>query len=93
MKFIRTNTGLVVIILAALLLELTTGILYYSAQNIIQQDVERIIQREMNALNLCIRNKLGKVEVTLDNMSWVVGRDLEGDDWMSIVGYSPPASQ
>ncbi len=82
MKFIRTNTGLVVIILAALLLELTTGILYYSAQNIIQQDVERIIQREMNALNLCIRNKLGKVEVTLDNMSWVVGRDLEGDDWM-----------
>ena len=58
MKFIRTNTGLVVIILAALLLELTTGILYYSAQNIIQQDVERIIQREMNALNLCIRNCL-----------------------------------
>ena len=80
--FIRTNTSLAVIILAALLLELTTGILYYSAQNTIQQNVERIIQREMNALNLCIRNKLGKVEVTLDNMSWVVSRDLEEDDWM-----------
>ena len=81
-KFIRTNTSLAVIILAALLLELTTGILYYSAQNIIQQNVERIIQREMNALNLCIRNKLGKVEVTLDNMSWVVSRDLENANWM-----------
>ena len=81
-KFIRTNTSLAVIIAAALLLELTTGILYYSAQNIIQQNVERIIQREMNALNLCIRNKLAKVEVTLDNMSWVVNRDLEDADWM-----------
>ena len=81
-KFIRTNTSLAVIILAALLLELTTGILYYSAQNTIQENVERIIQREMNALNLCIRNKLARVEVTLDNMSWVVSRDLEKADWM-----------
>jgi sigma-B regulation protein RsbU (phosphoserine phosphatase) len=81
-KFIKTNTSLAVIIAAALLLELTTGILYYSAQNTIQQNVERIIQREMNALNLCIRNKLAKVEVTLDNMSWVVSRDLEKADWM-----------
>lgn len=46
-KFIRTNTSLAVIILAALLLELTTGILYYSAQNIIQQNVERL--RKINA--------------------------------------------
>ena len=76
-NFIKTNTSLAIIILAALLLEMTTAILYYSAQNTIQQNVERIIQREMNALNLCIRNKLAKVEVTLDNMSWVVSRDLE----------------
>ena len=81
-KFIRTNTSLAVIILAALLLELTTGILYYSAQNIIQQNVERTTQREMNALNLCVRNKLTKIEVTLDNMSWVVSRDLENANWM-----------
>ena len=81
-NFIKTNTSLAVIILAALLLEMTTAILYYSAQNTIQQNVERIIQREMNALNLCIRNKLVRVEVTLDNMSWVVNRDLEKADWM-----------
>ena len=81
-NFIRTNTSLTVIILAALLLELTTAILYYSAQNIIQQDMERVMLREMNALNLCIRNKLATVEVTLNNMSWVVGRDLEEADWM-----------
>ena len=81
-NFIKTNTSLAIIILAALLLEMTTAILYYSAQNTIKQNVERIIQREMNALNLCIRNKLAKVEVTLDNMSWVVSRDLEKADWM-----------
>ena len=60
-NFIRTNTSLTVIILAALLLELTTAILYYSAQNIIQQDMERVMLREMNALNLCIRTKLDTV--------------------------------
>ena len=81
-RFLRANTSLTVIIAAALLLELTTGILYYAAQNTIQQNVQRIIQREMNALNLCIRNKLAKIEVTLDNMSWVVNRDLEEADWM-----------
>ena len=81
-RFLKANTSLTVIIAAALLLELTTGILYYAAQNTIQQNVQRIIQREMNALNLCIRNKLAKVEVTLDNMSWVVNRDLEEADWM-----------
>ena len=36
----------------------------------------------MNAIYLCIRNKLSKVEVTVDNMAWVVTDDLEDPDWM-----------
>ena len=81
-SFIKTHTGLTVIIAAALLLELTTGVLYYSAQNIIQRTVERLVQREMNAIYLCIRNKLAKVEVTVDNMAWVVSESLDEPDWM-----------
>ena len=81
-SFMKTNTSLAVIIAAALLLELTTGILYYSAQNIIQHNMEQLMQREMNALYLCIRNKLAKVEVSLENMSWVVTHDLDEADWM-----------
>ena len=79
---VRHNLPLTLIIGAALLLELTSGILYYSAQNIIHKTVEKLIEREMNAIYLCIRNKLAKVEVTLDNMAWVVADDLEDPDWM-----------
>ena len=80
---VRHNLPLTLIIGAALLLlELTSGLLYYSAQNIIHNTVEKLIEREMNAIYLCIRNKLAKVEVTVDNMAWVVADDLEDPDWM-----------
>ena len=79
---VRNNLPLTLIICAALLLELTSGALYYSAQNIIHRTVEKLIEREMNAIYLCIRNKLAKVEVTVDNMAWVVADDLEDPDWM-----------
>ena len=81
-SFMKSHTSLTVIIAAALLLELTTGVMYYSAQNIIQRTVERLVQREMNAIYLCIRNKLAKVEVTMDNMAWVVNEGLDEPDWM-----------
>ena len=81
-SFLKSHTSLTVIIAAALLLELTTGVLYYSAQRIIQRTVEGLVQREMNAINLSMRNKLAKVEVTVDNMSWVVTECLADPDWM-----------
>ena len=79
-SFIKANTSMVVIIAAALLLELTTGVMYYTSQNIIQRTVDRLVQQEMNAIYLCIRNKLAPVEVTLDNMAWVVRDDLVEPD-------------
>ena len=81
-NFFKEHIGLTVIIVAALLLELTTAVMYYSAQNIIQRTVERLVRREMNAIYLCIRNKLSKVEVTVDNMAWVVSEGLDEPDWM-----------
>ena len=47
---LRTNISLTVIVVAALLLELTTGLIYYSAQNIIQRTVERLVESEMTCL-------------------------------------------
>lgn len=79
-RFIKANTGLTVIITAALLLEVTTGVMYYSSQNIIQHNLEHLAVRTMEALNLSIHNKLLPVEVTLDNMSWVVTDDLPEPD-------------
>ena len=81
-KMVKDNLPLTLILVAALLLELTSGVMYYSAQHIIHRTVEKLIDREMNALFLCIRNKLSKVEVTVDNMAWVVSDGLEEPNWM-----------
>ena len=81
-NFLKANISLVNIIAAALLVEMVSGVMYYSAQDIIYKTAEKLIERETNALYLCIRNKLAKVEVTLNNMSWVVTEGLEEPDWM-----------
>ncbi len=86
-SFIKRNTNLTVIIAAALLLEMTTGVLYYTAQNIIQQTVERLMERELNAVSLCIRNQLAKVEITLDNMAWMVTDKLSSPDSLFRTTY------
>ena len=80
--FFKTYTSLTIIIAAALLLEMTTGVMYYTAQSSLQSTMQRLMNREMAAINLCIRNKLANIEVTMDNMSWVVRRDLERPEWM-----------
>ena len=79
---VRHNLPLTLIIGAAFLLELTSGVLYYAAQSIIHRTVEKLIEREMNAIHLRIRNKLAEVEVTVDNMAWVVADGLDEPDWM-----------
>jgi len=81
-EVIRHNIPLTLIIGAALLLELTSAVLYYSAQNIIHNTADRLAEREMNSIYLRIRNKLAKVEVTVDNMSWVVSDGLDEPTWM-----------
>ena len=81
-SFRRANTSLTVIISAVLLLELMMGFMFYSAQSFIQRTMERMVGVEMNAIYLCIRNKLANVEVTIDNMSWVVGESLDEPSWM-----------
>ena len=81
-SFIKANISLVNIIAAALLVEVVSGVMYYSAQNIIHKTVERLIDREMNAIYLCIRNKLAKVETTVDNMAWVMADALDEPEWM-----------
>ena len=82
MKF---RAGILNIIVAVLVIEVTTAVMYYSAQNIIQTTMEKVVMREMNAIYLCIRNKLAQVEVTINNMSWVVSEDLSQPDSLLIV--------
>ena len=86
-SFMKAHTSLTVIIVAALLIELTTGIIYYNSQDIIKRTTIRVMERENNALLLCIRNKLQEVEVVLDNMSWIVTDDLIRPDSLTRETY------
>lgn len=75
-----TRLSLTVIVAAAVLLGLTMGVMFYTSHKMLQQTVEQLVSREMNAIYLCIRNKLAKVEVTMDNMSWVAYENLDYPD-------------
>ena len=86
-NLIKANTSLTIIVVAALLLELSTGVLYYFAQNIIERTVRRLMDQEMNAISLCIRNQMAKVEVTVENMAWVVTDDLADPDSLLRLTY------
>ena len=81
---IKQIPGLGVIIAAAVLLELVSGIMFYTSHNIIQETMERLVEREMAGIYLSIRNHLAKIEITVDNMSWVVKDDLGDPDAMYV---------
>lgn len=65
------------IIVAAVLIEVTAGVMYFTSQRIIQNTMERLVQTEMNAIYLCVRNKLIPVEVTIYNYAWVISGYLD----------------
>ena len=44
--FTKSHTSLTVIIVAALLIELTTGFIYYNSQDIIKRTTVRVMERE-----------------------------------------------
>ena len=67
-KVMRNHLSLMVVIGAALLLELTSGVMYYSAQDIIQRTVERLVESEMNVISLNLSNQLDKAMVVTDSV-------------------------
>ncbi len=86
-NFARTHTSLLIILIAALLLELTTGVMYYAAQNIVKETVDNLIESEMEVLSQSLRNHLAKVEITLDNMAWVESDDMDEPDSLLRATY------
>ena len=84
---LKRNLGLTAIIAAALLLEITSGVMGYINHSVIQNTMENLVDQEMNAIFYRIRNQLSKVEVTLNNMAWVVSDELAEADSMFVTTY------
>ena len=85
---LKRHLGLTAIIAAAILLEMTSSVMNYVNHSIMQDTMEDLVDQEMNSIFYRIRNQLGKVEVTLDNMAWVVKEDLAKSDSMYVITRS-----
>ncbi len=81
-NYMRTHTSLTIIISAVILLEGMMGVMFVSAQNFIQRTMVQMVEAEMSATYLSIRNKLAFVEVSIDNLSRVVSESLDEPEWM-----------
>ena len=84
LEVIKKNLSLSIIIAAAILQVLIVVFMSYTSHNVIQETMERLVEREMAGIYLGIRNHLAKIEITVDNMSWVVRDDLGDPDAMYV---------
>ncbi len=81
-SYMKSHTSLTIIISAVILLEVMMGVMFLSAQNFIQRTMVQMVEAEMSATYLSIRNKLSIVEVSIDNLSRVVSESLDKQEWM-----------
>ena len=65
-KSLRTKSSLAIIVTAAVLVEITSGIQYYYAKEGIRQEVEHRAESELRAKSLEIRNVMNVVEVAVE---------------------------
>jgi len=73
---LRSRTSFAIIVTAAILVEITSGVQYYFAQKGISESVESSAQAELKSKSLEIRNVMNVVEVAVDNMAWAVEQRL-----------------
>jgi len=84
-KSLRTKSSLAIIVTAAVLVEITSGIQYYFAKEGIREEVEHRAESELRAKSLEIRNVMNVVEVAVENMAWAVEQRLSQPDSMWTV--------
>ena len=74
--------SLYIIIAAAVLLQLISGVQYWYAHRVIRRQVEDRANSEMNIKRLAIEKKLVVVETAVENMAWAVEAKLSEPEEM-----------
>ncbi len=80
LHFVKIRFSLFVISIEALFVMLTTGVMYLSSEEVCLKLVRMIIDSEMDVITLTIRKNLGRVQNTVENVTWVVADDLQSPD-------------
>ena len=82
---LRSNVSVILIIFAAILVEFTSIVQYFYAQEGILQAVENRAQGELRIKSLKIQNVMNEIEVAVREMAWAVERDLDRPDSMVVI--------
>lgn len=80
--YFRNHKGVVIIVTAALLLELVSVFQYYYTQNMLESELDRNAESELTAKAIIIRSMLNLMEKTLQEHLWDVERNINNPDSM-----------
>ncbi len=84
-NILRHNKGVMIVIMAALVIELTFAVMYWLGRNIIRQEVEHRAEFELEVKKLEIQNELEDVETAATNVIWAVQQRLSQPDSLTVV--------
>ena len=79
---VKKKIGIVILVVAAVLLEVTSLVQYWFASESIREEVVHRAHSELKVKSLTIQNALVAVEAAVKNMTWVVEKDLQHPDSM-----------
>ena len=74
---LQAHSGLLVVIVAAILVELVSIIQYLDTREGIRQEVQQRAESELHVKRLEIKNVMTSVEVAVENMAWVVEQNID----------------
>ena len=94
LQFIHKRTHLVIIVLAAILLEIISGVQYYYSHSMLEDELEQKAEMELRMKAIIVISSRSHVESALRNHIWDMISNLESPDSMfrvaeSLIEYNP----
>ena len=84
--WLRKRRGLLIVILAAVLLEILSAAQYYSTHRLMEEQLEKRAEGELTLKAILIKSRLNSAEDDLKNHIWEISENLSHPDsvWQSI---------
>ena len=79
---LRSRAGLLVVITAALLLELLSGSQYYLTHRLMENELEKRAESELTLKAILIKSTLNSAEDILKNHIWDIRENLSNPDYV-----------
>ncbi len=84
-RSLQVRNGLLILILAAVLIQINSAVQYFFARNGIAQEVEQLAKTELKVKNMEILQVVKSVETAVNNMSWIIERQIDKPDSLYMI--------